>query len=237
MRRRDPASVRHWHVSNLWHVLRLVAILKRSHATMRVIRVLHAASRWWLPVSRRSQSVKSQPITVQTTLQVKVVVVSVWALYFLIHSIALARLTRNCKNPEILVSSIFHWIVVWISASLLNRHCNRNNIQDRAVFDEKYTLHLGSEDIKPARASCFELLRAIVTNVTSFTNSLSLWLRDTSAPSLPLVACYCPTSSDCTTHAAVENSLSIVAASALLYFNALFLNNLYTCLFGFPQCT
>lgn len=34
----------------------------------------------------------------------------------------------------------------------------------------------------------------------------------------------------------MENVLSIVAASVLLYFNNLFLNNPYTCLFGFSDC-
>ena len=36
----------------------------------------------------------------------------------------------------------------------------------------------------------------------------------------------------CATHALVENILSIIAASVLLYFNTMFLNNPYTCLFG-----
>ena len=40
----------------------------------------------------------------------------------------------------------------------------------------------------------------------------------------------------CSTHAVVENVLSIIAASVLLYFNNLFLSNPFTCLFGFSGC-
>jgi hypothetical protein len=51
------------------------------------------------------------------------------------------------------------------------------------------------------------------------------------------LACCCPTTLCCTTHAVVENVLSIIAASVLLYFNALFLNDPYKCLFDFFQCS
>ena len=46
-----------------------------------------------------------------------------------------------------------------------------------------------------------------------------------------LLACCNRGSLACATHVLVENILSIIAASVLLYFNNLFLNNPYTCLF------
>jgi hypothetical protein len=49
---------------------------------------------------------------------------------------------------------------------------------------------------------------------------------------LLLLACCNRHSLGCATHVLVENILSIVAAAVLLYFDNLFLNNPYTCLYG-----
>jgi hypothetical protein len=54
---------------------------------------------------------------------------------------------------------------------------------------------------------------------------------------LLISACCNRHSFDCATHVLVENILSIIAASVLLYFDNLFLNNPYTCLYGsFDNC-
>jgi len=49
---------------------------------------------------------------------------------------------------------------------------------------------------------------------------------------LLISACCNRHSFGCATHVLVENILSIIAASVLLYFDNLFLNNPYTCLYG-----
>ena len=54
----------------------------------------------------------------------------------------------------------------------------------------------------------------------------------------PLLACCNRGSLGCAIHVLVENIISIIAAAVLLYFNNLFLNNPYTCIFGSSyQCS
>jgi hypothetical protein len=53
---------------------------------------------------------------------------------------------------------------------------------------------------------------------------------------LSLLACCNRHSLGCAVHVLVENILSIIAASVLLYFDNIFLNNPYTCYFGSTLC-